>query len=260
MRVRYYDFGANTPLVDGAPLTAPIYAFVYGMKADGSPDLVPGQHNIIGVVPGDKGYSDLWQVNLVIVPKDYKADSIRSVTEVMNGNFKINKTDMYVNCPVVPAGSALEVKMPLVQGWYNGQMIYYFDFGANPPIAAPIYVMITGMDAQGNPRMVQGQRNIIDVVPGDPDYTAFWQVVLVTVPENYEANTLKSADAVLSSGYPMEETDILVNCPVHDLASPAASPGASPTARPSPSASPGMSPAVSPYPSPSPRTSPMPSP
>jgi len=36
----------------------------------------------------------------------------------------------------------------------------------------------------------------------------------VTVPQNYVANTLKSAAEVMSSGYDIGETDILVNCPV----------------------------------------------
>lgn len=36
----------------------------------------------------------------------------------------------------------------------------------------------------------------------------------MTVPQEYIPNTFKSAADVLDSGYPMNETDILVNCPV----------------------------------------------
>jgi len=240
--VQYYDFGASTPLVRGQPWVAPIFALAYGMNEDGTPDLVPGQHNIVSLVPGDPGYSDLWQVYLVTVPESYEADSIKSISGLFNGEHTILQTDMFVNCPIVPAGSTLENGMSLTQGWYNDEPVYYFDFGANPKTAAPIYALITGMDDQGNPQFVEGQRNIIDVIPGDPGYTAFWQVNLVTVPSDYMANTLQSADDVLSSGYSMMVTDVLVNCPVHVPASPQASPAGSPTSSPSPSPSPGMTP------------------
>ena len=92
--------------------------------------------------------------------------------------------------------------------------IYYADFGPNPAEAATIYAFITGMDAQGNPMFVSGQRNIIDVKPGDAGYTAFWDVHLVTVPSSYVANTFTSFSDVMSSGYPVADPGIAVNCPV----------------------------------------------
>jgi predicted lipoprotein with Yx(FWY)xxD motif len=212
--VKYYDFGANTHLVNGKVADAPIYALIYGMKADGSPDFVPGQHNIIDVLPGQTGYSDLWDVNLVTVPQDYTADSIRSADELMAMDYPMVEAGLLVNCPIVPPGSTTETGRTLVQGWYMGQKVYYFDYGMNSEMAAPIYALITGMDAEGNPQFVEGQHNIIDVIPGDEGYSAFWHVHLVTVPADYAAETFKSADAVMTSGYEMTETDILVNCPV----------------------------------------------
>jgi hypothetical protein len=80
------------------------------------------------------------------------------------------------------------------------------------------------MDAQGNPMAVEEQQNIINVIPGDENYTAFRQVNLVTVPPDYISNTFKSSDAVIESGYPVSTTDNLVNCPVYDVAQPTASP------------------------------------
>jgi hypothetical protein len=65
--VRYYDFGANTPLTGGdALLTAPIYAFIHGTNADGSPQLVEGQHNIDGYPA--TGLQRSRQVMFVTVP------------------------------------------------------------------------------------------------------------------------------------------------------------------------------------------------
>lgn len=132
----------------------------------------------------------------------------------MGENFTVTQTDILVNCPVVPANSTLETGGALTQGWYKGKAIYYFDFGPNPDIAAPIYALVTGMDAQGNPQFVEGQRNIIDVIPGDEGYSAFWRVNLVTVPQGYMPNTFRSVADVMGSGYDITETDILVNCPV----------------------------------------------
>ncbi|MGA9048574.1 MAG: hypothetical protein WB588_06230 [Dehalococcoidia bacterium] len=211
--IQYYDFGTNTPLVNGIPPVAPIWVFIYGNKADGTPDFVTGGHNIIDVIPGDPGYSDLWQVVLVTVPRSYQPDSITNAADVMKGNFPMKTTDMLVNCPVVPAGSTIQDNRALIQGWYKGQKVYYYDFGANADIAAPIWALITGMDAQGNPIFVKGQNNIVDVKPGDQGYSAFWQVMLVTVPAGYVPNTLKSAKDVMSSGYKITPTTINVNCP-----------------------------------------------
>ena len=83
-----------------------------------------------------------------------------------------------------------------------------------PRHTAPIYAFITGLDAQGQPQFVPGQHNIIDVLPGDAGYTAFWDVNLVQVDPTYQANTITSADDVLKSGYPILHPGLVVNCPV----------------------------------------------
>jgi hypothetical protein len=216
--VKYYDFGANSPLVSGnTVLTAPIYVFITGMDADGNPQFVEGQHNVIDVVPGDSGYSDLWQVNLVTVDETYEPDSIKSKADLDASGMAPEPVQMFVNCPVVPAGSTLEGGEALTQGWYKGEAVFYPDFGANPTFALPIFAFITGMDSNGEPVFVEGQMNVIDSVPDDDGYSAFWRVNMVTVPAEYVANTIKSAAGVAASGYETTETDINVNCPVTDF-------------------------------------------
>lgn len=213
----YYDFGANTSSTAGGAtvVTAPIYVLARAAEAGGDPQPVEGQANIIDVLPGQEGYSDLWQVMLVEVPDDYEANTLRSAEAVLDAGYPITPTDQFVNCPVVPAGSTLsEGGAPLVQGWYRDQEVFYFDFGANPPTTAPIFALITGMDAQGNPEFVEGQGNIIDVLPGDPGYSDFWYVNLVTVPEDYVAGTIRSAQEVADSGFAIQPAGLTVNCPV----------------------------------------------
>ena len=218
--VRYYDFGSNTPIKGNGVSTAPIYVFIHGMKADGSPDFVEGQHNVVDVVPGDIGYSDLWQVMLVTVPESYTPDSIISKDQLDAAGFEITATDMFVNCPIVPEGTTLAGGEELIQGWYKGQEVFYPDFGLNNTSSIPIWVFITGMDEQGNPQFVKGQHNIIDAVPEDPGYSAFWRVIMVTVPEGYEPNSIRSAADVMASGFTTTSTDMVVNCPVTFVAEP----------------------------------------
>lgn len=216
--VVYYDFGANTHAnADGLEVvTAPIYVLVTGFDESGNPQVVDGQRNIIDVVPGDEGYSDLWEVTFVTVPADYEANAITSAQEILDAGYELTIPGVYVNCPVVPTGSTLENPddANLVTGWYKGQEVSYFDFGINAPITAPIYAFITGFDDAGNPLFVAGQSNVIGVVPGDEGYSAFWYVNLVIVPEDYVANTITSFDEVDSTMYEIVQPGLLVNCPV----------------------------------------------
>lgn len=213
----YYDFGGNSPALNNAQAVAqaPIYVLVTGFDANGQPQPVAGQHNIIDVVPGDAGYSDLWSVMFVTVPSSYQANTVRSADDVRKAGYPIKATAMTVNCPVVPLNSQLSEGQPgLTMGWYKGREVHYFDFGANSDHTAPIYAFITGLDAKGQPQFVPGQHNIIDVLPGDAGYTAFWDVNLVEVETTYQANTITSADDVLKSGYPILHPGLVVNCPV----------------------------------------------
>lgn len=216
---KYYDFGDNTKLAGSATVaTAPLFVFIKGKKADGTPDFVEGQHNIAIVLPGEKGYSDLWQINLVTVAADYKPDSIKSKAEIDAAKLKVEAPGLLVNCPIVVEGTTLEGGEKIVQGWRDGKAVFYPDFGENSSAATPIWVLTTGVDDKGMPKFVPGQGNIIDLKPGDTGYTAFWQVNLVTVPSDYKANTLKSADDVKKSGYAVKAVDMVVNCPVRSVA------------------------------------------
>ncbi len=212
---KYWDFGMASPTnASGAVSPAPIYAFSTGKNDDGSPRLVSGQHNVIDVLPGQPGYSDLWEVMLVTVPTSYVADSVRSKADIDAKGLKATSAGIFVNCPVVPTGSTLESGNALVQGWYHGESVFYPDFGMNAPISIPIWAFATGMNTDGSPKLVEGQRNVIDAIPGQPAYSAFWRVNLVMVSSGYTANAIKSAADVVASGLPVTQTAMVVNCPV----------------------------------------------
>ena len=98
-------------------------------------------------------------------------------------------------------------------GYYRGQLVSYLDFG---PVrlksgnkTAPIWAFTNGTD---------GQRNIIDTVPGRKDYSPLWAVHMVTWKQGANARILRSAAAVraaLRAGQvTVKAVPIVVNCPV----------------------------------------------
>ena len=98
-------------------------------------------------------------------------------------------------------------------GFYRGQVVSYLDFGpvklAQGNKVAPIWVFTNGADAQ---------RNIIDTVPGQADYTPLWGVRMVTWRSGASVRVLRSAAAVRAAERADQVTianaPIVVNCPV----------------------------------------------
>jgi hypothetical protein len=98
-------------------------------------------------------------------------------------------------------------------GFYRGQVVSYLDFG---PVklqkgnkVAPIWAFTNGDD---------GQRNVIDTVPGRADYTPLWAVRMVTWKAGADVRVLRSAASVAKAQRAGELTiramPIVVNCPV----------------------------------------------
>ena len=92
----------------------------------------------------------------------------------------------------------------------KGGRVAYYNFDVQPTVPAPIYALFR----QGEDAPVEGQLNVIDVLPGQAGYNDFWHVQKVTVPANYQANTVTSLAEILEANYSIEPTNILVNCPV----------------------------------------------
>jgi len=69
------------------------YAVVYGVNDDGTPtEEVKGQYNIYDSVPGMAKYSPLWRFNYVIVPKDYKPNTLRSEQGVLKSGYEVRRS------------------------------------------------------------------------------------------------------------------------------------------------------------------------
>ncbi|WP_428265634.1 hypothetical protein [Haliangium sp.] len=92
----------------------------------------------------------------------------------------------------------------------NGELIRYYNLDVQPLQPAPIYALFR----EGEDTPVAGQLNIVNVIPGSPGYSDFWNVMKVTVPADYVANTVVSVADIEAEGYSIEPTDIIVNCPI----------------------------------------------
>ncbi len=220
--VSYYNF-------DIQPTEpAPIYAFV--RASSGEP--VAGQLNVVGVIPGDPGYNDFWQVVQVLVPDDYVANSITSAGEVVDSGYELEEMEVVVNCPIVPDGSTARERIGggdagLTRGWYQGMVVRYFHFGEKPDLAlagaavptSPIFVTFNvnpDQEGGGPPSGFVTEEgsaqthNVVATLPSDGGYSPLWQVNIYDNTEFDAVADLESAEAatILTAGAGN------VNCPL----------------------------------------------
>ena len=230
----FVAFNVNPDQQGGGPAS--------GFATQGSSDQT---HNVAADVPGDPDYSPLWEV----MPYDNASfDDVHDLASAQEApSFG---TAALVNCPVTFVGDApgdpsaaphvtvdrfsddfgtlfrrssnpdlpepgeaidMDTGPFKTQGLGpEGQVVRYYNFDVLPTAPAPIYVLFY----EGSGAHVPGQLNIVDDVPGDADYNDFWQVMKVTVPDGYVANSATSLDDLEAAGYAVEATSTLVNCPI----------------------------------------------
>lgn len=223
--VTYYNFDvqSTTP--------APIYVFF----EDGASAPVSGQLNVVDVIPGDPGYNDFWQVVKVTVPKGYVANTLTSLDEVTASGYPQQRTDMLVNCPVVPAGSTASMRYDasessaLSRGWYKSQVVSYFSFeeamltttSVSAVPLSPIYVSFNvnpdPNNAQSGPPSgfmtdpsTMRTHNVVATLPSDAGYSPLWTVDIYDNSAFASVTDLSTAMAApqLASGAAN------VNCPL----------------------------------------------
>lgn len=225
----YYNFDVQSEH------SAPI--FVLFREGEDTP--VEGQLNIIGVIPGDDGYSDFWHVHRVTVGPGYVVNTLTSVSDVMSSGYAIERTNLIVNCPVIPEGSTASLRLGggdngLIRGWYEGQVVYYFDFSErelrvtlpdaghpNVPVSDILVTFNVNPDQpDGGPAsgfMTENgsvlTHNVLETLPDDADYSPLWHVDVYDNADFHAVHDYESATAanILAEGV------ALVNCPVVDI-------------------------------------------
>ncbi|HLG10597.1 MAG TPA: hypothetical protein VI876_02455 [Dehalococcoidia bacterium] len=102
--------------------------------------------------------------------------------------------------------------------WVRGEVVFAMPLGivtVDPEQTrwAKEYVVVHSVDGgpQGRPERVPGQFGIYDSRPGDPHYSPIWRYNYVLVPRDYVANTLRSEEDCLNSGFPIIESDVYTN-------------------------------------------------
>jgi len=226
-KVQYYNFDVQ-PVV-----SAPIFAFF----KEGEDSPIENQLNIIGVIPGDPGYSDFWHVHKVIVPDDYIANTITNVTDLMSSGYEIQRTNMIVNCPIVPEGSTAKLRYKestdksLTGGWYKDQVVFYFNFfekklivdlpstgSPSVPLADILVTFNINPDQPGGgpasgfvtENGTEQTHNVVDTLPEDPGYSPLWDV---DVYDNADfANVMDLQSAKMANI--LAEGAAIVNCPI----------------------------------------------
>jgi hypothetical protein len=213
----YYNFDVQPTTPDD----------IYVLFKAGATSPVAGQNNIIPTIPGDVGYNDFWVVNKVTVPETYVANSLTSEAEILASGYSISKTNMIVNCPVVPFGSTASKKygggsQSLTWGWYKNKAVAYFSFeekalsatatGSVP--TSPIYVMFNdNMQGPASGFKVEmgtmQTHNVLATAPSDASYSPLWQVHMVDNAGFASISNLATAQ----SANILNPNAALVNCP-----------------------------------------------
>jgi len=170
-----------------------------------------GQHNVIDVVPGRRGYTPLWRVVKVTWKAGAKPRVLRSraavEAAVRAGEATLERTSTIVNCPVLGFGQKATA------GFVKERAVKYLDLGplklAKGNKLAPLWAFTNG---------AAGQRNIIDVLPGAKGYTPLWRVTMVTWKDGVTPRVLRSraaVEAAMAAGeLTLKRTATVVNCPV----------------------------------------------
>lgn len=86
----------------GSVKVAREYQCVYSVQLDErgkatDTEPVPGQLNIYDSIPGMEEYSPIWQFYYVEVPRDYQANTLRSIEECDRSGYPIRKSNDFEN-------------------------------------------------------------------------------------------------------------------------------------------------------------------
>ena len=79
------------------------YQIVYAVELDARGKLVreaervPGQFNIYDSIPGMEQYSPVWQFNYVVVPRDYRPNTLRSEADCLRSGYPIHRSNVFEN-------------------------------------------------------------------------------------------------------------------------------------------------------------------
>ncbi|KAI8851236.1 hypothetical protein BC829DRAFT_129435 [Chytridium lagenaria] len=204
------DSGRTTATVDGS--NARTGTVIFPRYQDGKSAGFP----IFDKIPTDQGYSDAWSAKVVVVPGWYKPNRVRNVEALIASGFPQSVVGVY-NFALVPKGSKLvdwnnkEISTSIRNGWYKGNRVRYFDFGAiqidAQSVAVPLsnaFVVVDSKGPKGSP--------IFSSIPGPGPYTGFYSLKTYRVADSIAADSIRSPPPVDDPNVTKE--GIALNCPL----------------------------------------------
>ncbi len=129
-------------------------------------------------------------------------DSVKSIVDYLHSGYER------------PVKWRKQKVFPLFRGWVNGQVVYYYDFGAWNGKLNPVYLFYY---QSGDP--VENQPPILSSIPygvsraedGSDDYSDLKRVYKVLVPDDFRVDQARSVSQIRAAGYTIEETNLVVN-------------------------------------------------
>jgi hypothetical protein len=199
--VAYYDLG-NGPMFGTRNNTAvsTMYAFVSSLNFTLTSTV---QRAIVDLVPGQAGYSDLWDIVYVAVPTTFDGPEVRAVADIPSSWTRVTSPPSTlptrINCPVVHSSTTINIALTSRDLWYRGSLQKCFQFPA---------LYARSLQTQ---RMVQIVNNVtnatidalFDYSPSDvASFTGFVWRYRAVVPSSYVVGSWTSVDTFISlSGF-----------------------------------------------------------
>lgn len=214
--VLYYSFGSVPIGTTAGRVLWPIHGF----DARGNPVAIRGQRPIFSTIPGMEGYSGVFRLAYVVTADHVQPNQLKDIASVealvRRRRATIKETDIAFNLPIVARGSRLASdSTPGMLGWYEGHDIQFFDFGPVSLEPAPMWRFARGLDAAGEPALLEGQNSIVDSVPVAPTYPDLWEIRIVRVDSTFVPNSLKSAAALRgATGVVIDAPSSVRNLPI----------------------------------------------
>lgn len=214
----YLDFGSQSPLTpDGTVPIAPIWVFISGFDENRAPILIPGHPTVLDAVVGDPGYSDLWDLQFVLVPEGAASRWIRSLADLEASGFEVVPGNLLVNCPLVDEDATTSEGHPTRTGWYRGEQVFYFDLGISSAEAGAAYQFVPVDDpvlgGYATPEPLDVEPLLVQP-PGDGPATHFYRLYEVEVSDEATAKAIRTEAELEAAGLWVRATDELVNRPL----------------------------------------------
>ncbi|KAJ3194189.1 hypothetical protein HK101_003309 [Irineochytrium annulatum] len=212
-----WNFGTRSAL-SGSQAFATIIPKLQPVYQNGS----SAGYDVVASIPCNPGYSDAWAVIQVVVDSKYEFNHFTDYTSLFTSALQnqFYQKGLY-NQPIVPPKSTISdssanpnPSLPaLVQAWYMGSPVFYFDLGAIPNIDQTTAVVPTSPEIEviangapfGHPVVQLGAQNS----------TGFYGVNFYDITNNkaYRAEEFKSFAQFGSPFSPLQESQVL-NCPI----------------------------------------------